>query len=421
MKTPVIMMALNMVDKSQVSLEHIVLIGLNFQFKHSTGDKNFWVELIPLLAKKLKQITVISIAKHHALEEERVIENCLIKIKYLPPQLLANSSTNSDNNKSRVRKGAYQYHLGVIEKLLNYRKIIKELRELYNEHPYQAIHLMDNMGVVNRLIARKIPVAVSVSAMSYQAKKPDWLYTLYLYISYKSKKLTIIPYSQTYKDKLINLSLDATNVHRIQWGINTSTEDETSNKLRELARATLDIMPEMQLILWSGYIQQIQKKDFLYAYEIAKWARQNRIDAVFYFAFKPESFEDEFISLNRPDLNIFVSSTSVEKFSDLRVASDILFSPVLNEECILAPPLTWVEIMGMGKPIITTKVPGADEIIEEGKTGYIIENKDDFKSKVCLINKNSSIMKTKCIEKIRSDYNINKSASLYLEVWEKSL
>ncbi len=139
-------------------------------------------------------------------------------------KLLESSGSKYTNNKLFWKEGVYPHWLGVIEKWLQLRTILKELNLVFDDHPYQCVHLMDNMGIVNRLIANSARAPVSVSAMSYQDKKPRWLYKMYIRISYKYRKLTIIPYSQTFADKLLELGLDASKVHRIPWGVHITTE-----------------------------------------------------------------------------------------------------------------------------------------------------------------------------------------------------
>ena len=54
----------------------------------------------------------------------------------------------------------------------------------------------------------------------------------------------------------------------------------------------LGIIPNKPLILWAGYIQQIGRRDFLYAYEIAKNALSKGLNATF------------FLHLNQKHLNV---------------------------------------------------------------------------------------------------------------------
>lgn len=401
-------------------LEHVVLVGLNFQPLRSTGDKNFWVSLIPLIALNLKRITVISLRNHHTSEEEFKLGKCTLHIKYIRPKILDSSDSNSFKKHILWKSGTFPHWLGVIEKWLNAKRILKELDTIYANASYQCIHLMDNMGFVNRLLAQKSHRPVSVSAMSFQAKNPWWLYKAYLRFSYKCEKLLVIPYSQSFAKKLLELDIDSSRIYRIPWGVSIPSNSISHSFEKQKAREKLGLNKNYTIVLWAGYIQQIGRQDFLFAYNIAKKALAIEVNIIFIFAFKPESFESNFRSLHHPEDNIHVMPTTVDEFKLLLAASDVLFSPVVNRSCIVAPPLTWIETMSIGKPIITTNVMGANEIVTEGETGTLANNNTDILLKLSLITKNFEKMRMSCVAKIERDYNINNIASLYLDIWSKS-
>ena len=75
-------------------------------------------------------------------------------------------------------------------------------------------------------------------------------------------------------------------------------------------------------------------------------------------------------------------STPVETFAGLLAASDVLFSPIFDWDCIVAPPLTWIESMAAGLPVLTTDVPGADELVESGRTGYLAKDDTEIITKL---------------------------------------
>ena len=200
---------------------HVVLIGLNYQPKKSTGDKNFWVELITMLSITLKYITIISIRKHPVNNEIMDINGCKVDIRYFSPKLL--ETPDAEYNRPMIfwKNGKYPYFFGIIEKSLNIKSIIKELKSINKRKPITHIHLMDNFGAVNRIIsgkAKKIGATISVSAMAYQGKNP-FLYHVYLRLSYKYPDLFVIPYSLSFKRKLLQLGLRNTQVKHIPWGI----------------------------------------------------------------------------------------------------------------------------------------------------------------------------------------------------------
>jgi hypothetical protein len=69
-------------------MEHIVLVGLNFFMEKHSGDKNFWIELLPILATKLKKITILSVRENPVSIEKYSINDCKIVVKYFSPKLL---------------------------------------------------------------------------------------------------------------------------------------------------------------------------------------------------------------------------------------------------------------------------------------------------------------------------------------------
>lgn len=397
-------------------MNHLMLIGLNYQPQRATGDKNFWVELVSYLSLKLDRITILSIRQHPIPEEVLQINECRIRIKYLFPKFLETPDYHYQRAKLFWKQGRFPAGLGVIEKTLQSIRIIKELNLIYKNEPYHHIHLMDNLGFVNRFIAKNSPVPVTVSAMAYQGKRPQWVYHKYLRISFNHDNLTVIPYSQTYYNRMVSLGIDVSRVLWIPWGVKLQNgniyREEEKNKLL----ATLGLISNLPLILWTGYIQQIGKKDFLFAYHTARKSIVKGLKATFYFAFKPENFETEFTNYHHPEENIWVKPTTVAEFNLICQASNIFFSPIVNSQCIIAPPLTWLEMLNRGVPIVTTKVPGASEAITSGETGYLCASEEEMIHNLVNIVDRYRDMQSACLKVIKSKYNIEYIAKKYLQL-----
>ena len=402
-----------------MKLEHVVLIGLNFQMEHSTGDKNYWLHLIPLLAKELKHITIISIRDHNGAYQKQIIESCTVEVIYLSPKFLESSSSGPNKIRKYWKQGAFPSWLGVVEKTMNAKALIRILKKIHICIPYQYIHLMDNMGLTNSILARTLESPVSVSAMAYQGKKPKWFYENYLRISYKVKNLTVVPYSKAFASKLSQIGINSGNICRIPWGVYIDSTVKPNPEIKISSKKALGLPPKKPLILWTGYIQQITREDFLFAYKQALGVCKS-FQATFYFAFKPESFESDFVAKNIPEQHVYVTPTDPEKFEQLMSAADILYSPVVNSDCIVAPPLTWIEIMSRGTPIITTSVLGANEIIENGKTGTISNNIELINLLTTLTERPEEIY-WNCVKNIQTNYNIQHSAKAYLQLWKEGL
>ncbi len=387
-------------------MNHLVLIGMNYRPIRTSGDKNFWVDLIQEISCNFTRITVISVRQNSQPTESLKINNCLVTINYIRPKFLESPDATYTWKSLFWNGGAFPRGLGVIEKLLNVKSILHMLHNIMIEHPYDHIHLMDNFGFGNPLIATSTRTSVSVSAMAYQGKKHNFLYNMFLKACYSHSNLTVVPYSSCYKEKLVNLGLSAEKLCHIHWGVRPySQADKTKSLKKHLA------------ILWTGYIQQINREDFFFALRIAKSAVQQGINASFIFAFKPESFEASFQQYNDPENRITIKSTSVQEFSELRKNVSILFSPVVSKSTILAPPLSWLEMLNSGIPIVTTDVPGASEAVIDGVTGCIAKSDQELVSALFKAVDNHKVMGNNCKQLILSKYNIKSCAHQYIELW----
>jgi len=361
----------------------------------------------------LDRITIFSIREHPVPSEEFLINNCRLSIKYLSPKFI---EIGEGKKKTIIRqKGVFPVIPGIIEKFLSGKKLCNELKKLYKKTPYDYVHLLDNFGFTNRLIAKNIPTPVSVSAMSYQGKCKI-IYDNYLRLSYKVPNLKVIPYSFTYAKKMKQIGIPENNIKCIRWGVKMPSIRQTEENKRK-AKKLLSLPVEKPLFVWAGYIQQIQKKDFLYAFKLAKKALSKGIKCTFFFAFKPGVSKKNITSFDNPTKGMFIKNTTIEEFDLLKQAADVFYSPVVNKNCIVAPPLTWIEFLSSEVPILTTNAGGVDEIVVNGKTGYVAKTDSELLNKMFIIAKNYSTMSPHCYEKTSTLYNIKDIAKEYLNLW----
>jgi glycosyltransferase involved in cell wall biosynthesis len=120
--------------------------------------------------------------------------------------------------------------------------------------------------------------------------------------------------------------------------------------------------------LWSGFIQQIGRDDFLRTVTLARRIRDQRSDIDFVFSLKPECYSDELAKLGATGVEVKIGSPA---FMSELPRYDAFLSPVLDSQSSAAPPLTWLEAMSAGLPIITTEHPGAHEVLGNGNCGIV--------------------------------------------------
>ncbi|MFA5860022.1 MAG: glycosyltransferase, partial [Elusimicrobiota bacterium] len=398
--------------------KHLVLAGLNFDFELQQGDKNFWIELINEISGKFNRITIITIKQADMEMSEFMLGQCKVVIKYKSPFILATPG--------KLRRGLFQVNwqgrafpseLAVVEKFFVGYGILRLLNQIFKHIQYGNVHLMDNMGFTNRSIAQFASshgAGTTVSAISYQGHNVN-IYHMYLKMSYQNKNLKVVPYSECFAAKLEQIGIPRKSLVQIHWGI--KNDEVTFNTEQEIIamRTELGLSKDKVVILWSGFIQQIRERSFMLAYHAAVEAVKLGLNAEFYFAFKPESFNEKYFGMAAKGVKISV--TGIKQFVKLKSCCDIFYSPIINPQYIIAPPLTWIEVMNLGKPIVTTVAGGVDEIVEDGVTGFIANNEEELIKKLFVAVESYKQMKNMCISKVKEKYSIKRIGEQYVKMF----
>ena len=280
---------------------HLVLVGMNYTPHRGTGDKNFWAALVPSLAQDLDRITVVSVRAGTIGREHTTIAGCEVETRYVHPALRRPARNTAPIGRAGAQRGgSHRRIVGLIEKQLVVRRIVSELSEVLRERPGQQVHVMDNFGPGNRLVARaaaKLGARCSVTAIAYE-RRGRRSYDRFLRLSYAGSGIRVIAMSRGLKHRLSDLGVSPGSVTRIPWGVTVESETRTDD--RPARRTRLGLPRDRPLILWTEFIQQVREPDFRKAYELALTAIAQGIDATFVFAFKPETFRQEYAPRSRP-------------------------------------------------------------------------------------------------------------------------
>lgn len=384
----------------------VAFVGVGYFPSKTNGEKNFYLQLIPLLREKVGEVIVLSINDQ---DQEMFLQptSCGdVPIYNFKRPLHWGSSARFHEMINGVH--CYHHRHGVVQEMLEKFLTVfvhaSKIAQILSKHKIDIIYFMDNFGIGMRYAKVWLAKKTVFAAANYD---PRGMCYNQLQALFLSKLDMVIAYSQAYRDILSSIGIEKNHISVIHWGVDPAEHTPLSEDDKRLTRQQHGVKDGKTLILWTGYIQQIQEKDFFTTVSVAKNIIKRRPDIQFIFCFKPETYRP--IYKDDEDTAIQVVS-GAPNFRKLLGSADILLSPTYKLPSTVSPPLTWIEAMAMGVPVITTRVKGAEEIITHGKTGFISDNyetlADDIESIVDAGITNE--MRGAARQKIYNDYNIHK-------------
>jgi len=388
--------------------ENVLLLGFGYCLHRNTGDKNFWTGLSRELSSELNKLVIVSVNSSSVkFEREGNI--------YLYNVPLFHHRKKDDQKRLGTRFLKYSPCLRVLQRSVTLLKLVPFLKKLVKSHNIQVIHLMDNFGFLTRLIKKAFPeLKVYATAITYNIhKSPLKLYSLYQRVIFGEMDKVVVS-SKAYKDKLIEHGFSEEKLQVIRWGIPVSNGKEKMPENGKTYRPN-------KVILWTGFTQQIKKESFYLSLSIAKniIRRNHLVD--FIFAFKPECFDQEYVNFREEHIQVL--TTKPENFQNLLLEVDLLLAPIGNYRSTVAPPLTWIECMNFGIPVISTPVPGVDEILIHNQTGFVAKSKQELEELIERVLEERDLLtkvSTRAKEFIKEKYNLTNIAQDYLRLWREN-
>jgi glycosyltransferase involved in cell wall biosynthesis len=371
-------------------------------YRHE-GEKNFWLELVELLGEN-NSVLVISVNRDHSGVST---QNPRVHIRNVSPMLFpAMSSKFTD---SRLR-----FSSSYVSRSASFLRIYCTMKRLLTDEGIQVSHFMDNYGPA-MLRLRKMGIPLSIFAPSYHSNHPYYDFLLKSSLKAFDK---IITTTHAFKRRLVAFDIPGERIEVIRWGVDTR-KMRPDHAMRQEVRRRLGIESN-QVLLWSGFMQQLGSKEFEYSFGLAKEVIKYARDCTFLFAFKYVHFKPEHLRYQNERIRI-LSTRSNADFLRLVNASDALLSPVLARCSIVAPPLTWVEAMAHGVPIITTNAEGVGELVVDGETGCTFGSaKEGVQRIIELLEKDvlRQRLSLRSRELVSEEYDIRTIAERYGNVWK---
>jgi L-malate glycosyltransferase len=318
---------------------------------------------------------------------------------------------------SRFSNSSLKFSNNYGSKCLSLLKNLNKIKNITREENSQLIHFIDNYGPIMTGLSKKTKLPLSIFAPTYHRRHQFYDNLL---------KASLLPFTKvitttnSFKNKMVKIGIAPEKIEVIHWGVDTDFIKPNFTK-REQTREKLGIDSDSKLILWSGFLQQIGIGEFQYSLEIANECLKRNSNCRFIFALKNVHFKEEYRSYEKRSIKI-ITSYSNSEFLKLVNASDAFLSPILSTSSIVAPPLTWIECMALGVPVISTNVEGSNELILNDETGYTFNSIQEASEKINAILADENLHKQisqAAREKVRVEFNIEGIANKYLGLWKE--
>jgi glycosyltransferase involved in cell wall biosynthesis len=258
----------------------------------------------------------------------------------------------------------------------------RRLAKLIRQEKIEVLHSHSMLtNIISRVAGKlaKVPVSVSTEHLTMELARGgrsgetiEHLKARYYRMldNYTSRyNQQVIAVSNAVRDDLVEQGIPAARITVIQNGINIPDIDPAA---RDRIRQELGIKPEETVVGAVGRLSP--QKDYPTLLRAFKEVKRSCPEAILLIA------GDGYLRQNLEKLTNDLGIREQVKFLGYR--SNVL--EVVSSFDIYALsslweglPLAVLEAMAMGKPVVATKVPGTEEAVHEGDTGFLVPLKDD--------------------------------------------
>lgn len=371
----------------------VMLLGQRLKpllnWKAESHGHNFWLDMIPLIKQRVEKVVVASIAG-------RPVQNGGVEVATAIP--FENEEVDSNYFLKTATFGlAFPWLLSITKK-----------------YGIDVLHLIDNFGPV-QVLFHHTNITKTISQLQYEPRYP--IYDGFLRFSLRPFD-AVVTGSGAIARKLEELSIAPKTILPIPWAVSANHEDNPDQQLAD--KRALGLQEYKKIVLWSGFITNVVGiKELEFSVKLVKQLIDRTDDVAFVFAFKRTHFRSEYKRLEEPRIRV-VSLASKAEFLRIARVSTLLLSPCLNYGSVLSPPLTWLECMAAGVPVATTRIPGVEEAVLDGKSGLLFEASSQAVDTLLRLLGNPGKMEelTKgARQMIKKKFGLNQAADAYIKLW----
>lgn len=392
---------------------NLLIFGCDYFRERKSSEVNFWNDMVDRLSPSFNEIVVVSVNSRDV-EVEHAGRN--VTIYNLPPKYF----TKSQRKGADLEYSGHAFHrmpMSIVYKTMSFVSYVPRLTKIIRKHNIGIVHYMRVFGLLNERLIGMNPDLVYTITVSTHVDRGFPAHQIYHVI----KNLSFSPFdkiiatAEATARRMTELKVEKERIRVIPWATDAGEE-----KLSDGCKTVPEKEDAKKLVLWAGPLQGTGDQEFQMAYRIAGRVTESVDGYRFVFAFKPDKMP-AYIERSESG-SIRVIETDREQFSNLMCSADLFLSPVVNMKRTVAPPLTWIEMMQHGVPVITTPVEGAEEIVHSNETGYLIEGEREAIALLTGLKRaDMDRVKTGARKFVDEKYNVTKIANGYLGVWRELL
>jgi len=110
--------------------------------------------------------------------------------------------------------------------------------------------------------------------------------------------------------------------------------------------------------------------------------------------------------------------TDQDEFTAVRHATDVHLSFTDNYRSFMAPPLTWIQMLSHGAPILTMDTPGSDEVVDH-TCGAVASSIEEMINLLPELVARAKDLRTSSHQRAVSIGSIQRAAKDYAELWTR--
>lgn len=341
----------------------VLLVGHDFVPHRSSGDKNYWLGLVTHLAPRLDWLGVASIVHGEPARRRFAAGPTSVDLYTMEPvYALTRLTADREPHPPKCAGSFKRQPASLVDQPLTLLRHRKRLRSIVARHEVEVIHFMDNVGVGAGLTRwQQRPATVTMSYLGF--------YTVNRlrsqYLSGCARLASGIAVANPMMATALRPRAMAGDRSRvIPWGSDPDpavADDLTRNSARARLAEGHGLTGD-QLIVWTGHTQQLGDAELHLAYDAVRAVTRSHPDVEAVFLLKPECEPNRYRHLATDRIRV-CSSAEAPPFGDHLLGADVFLAPVARADTIVTPPLTWIEAMQAGTPIVSSDAPGVAEAL----------------------------------------------------------